>query len=480
MRLVGLVPLASLLACGSVEQDAADGSAGAQADASVNDAGEPDAQSASPGDLRWALSLSAMSGYGIADGPGGLIVTGSITAPAELGDDVLIPRSANDMVIAGVRSSDASFLYTAQHGARGGGAGYGFLDHADSGGNAMAYGVSYGDVDLGRGVVPGGGGGTDPASPPADGFIGRYGPGAPAWILRAVGPGEDKILTTAPAQGSKLYAAGWFEETTAIGGQSYPTSGGRDLLLTRLNTFTGATDFVRTYGGLGRDEISGAAGDGASLILGGFFDDTLAFDANVEVTATGGGLDVWVAKFDSDANPVWAVSFGGSADDRGAVVAMDQAGDIYVAGQFRDEIAFGAVNLTARGQGDIFVAKLDGADGDVAWAIAIGTDGEDGPGAIAFDGAGHVVVAGTIGGPLDDEPALGGVEALLVSLDDTANGATRWRKVISTSGADYAWDVTVGTSGDLFAIINLGGPFDFGIPIIGPPNPAGVLLRIAP
>src|SRR2546429_8245574 len=107
-------------------------------------------------------------------------------------------------------------------------------------------------------MVAGGGG------PGADGFVGRYGSSTtPAWLLRAVGPGEDKIIASAPAPGGKLYAAGWFEQTTTIGTQSYPSNNNsRDLLLMRLNTFTGDPDFVRTFGGTGRDEISDAYGDG--------------------------------------------------------------------------------------------------------------------------------------------------------------------------------------------------------------------------
>src|SRR5207248_183940 len=132
-------------------------------------------------------------------------------------------------------------------------------------------------------------------------------------------------------------------------------------------------DFVRTFGGIGRDEISDADGDGQNLVLGGFFDDTLPLGGGKTVTASGGGLDVWVAKFDANAAPLWAVSFGGSSDDRGTVVALDPSGDVYVAAQFQNQIALGAINLIAKGMGDIFVAKLHGGDGSVAWAIAIGS-----------------------------------------------------------------------------------------------------------
>ena len=130
--------------------------------------------------------------------------------------------------------------------------------------------------------------------------------------------------------------------------------------------------------------------------------------------------------------------------------------------------------------GDIFVARLRGTDGGVRWAISIGTSGDDAPSTLLVDRAGNLVLAATIGGPLDDEPAEGGGEALLVSLDPADNGATRWRKVISTTGSDYGWDAAIGASGDVLALFDLGGPYDFGSSLIGPANPTSVLMKFAP
>ena len=468
-----------MAACGSVDSgvrpDGATADDGGFADGQpVKDAG-PDAMVSPGGELRWVRSLSSMSVYGVAEGPAGVVVAGSMTAPADLGGGALIPQGASDLVVASYASADAAFLYAVRHGATGSGQGYGFLDDTDATGNPLVHGVSYGpSVDLGKGVVNGGGGEG------ADGYIGRYGPGQPAWILRAVGPGDDKILATAPAPGGKLYAGGFFEQTIDFAGQSYTSNGGRDILLGRLNTFTGATDLVRQLGGAGRDELSDAAGDGTHLVLAGFFDATLSFGNNVAVTAAGGGLDLWVAGLDGDAQPVWAKSFGGSGDDRGTLVAVDGQGDVYVAAQFRNQIALGAVNLTSKGQGDIVVAKLHGADGSVAWAISMGSVGDDGPFELVADDHGRLFLGAGLGAALEGESSLGGTDAMIVSLDAAGNGALRWRKIISTPGAEFGQSLAIGLDGDVLAALNLGGAFDFGVPIVGPPSPAAVLLRIAP
>jgi hypothetical protein len=52
--------------------------------------------------------------------------------------------------------------------------------------------------------------------------------------------------------------------------------------------------------------------------------------------------------------------------------------------------------------------------------------------------------------------------------------------VFMTAGSDGVFTASVGATGDIYAVVNLGGSFDFGRPLIGPPAPASVVLRIVP
>ncbi|HSR99227.1 MAG TPA: hypothetical protein VLM79_19375 [Kofleriaceae bacterium] len=236
-----------------------------------------------------------------------------------------------------------------------------------------------------------------------------------------------------------------------------------------MNTFTGAVSKTVTFGGMGRDEISNVAGDGTNLIVGGFFDDALAFGGTAAALAgTANNLDVFVAKLDANLAGVWAVKLGGTGEDRSTCVALDAAGDVYVAGTFQDQVAFGAVNLTAMGMHDIFVAKLRGTNGSVAWAIQLGTTGDDSVSRILVDKAGHPVVVGSLNG-----------DALIASLD-ASNGTMRWQKQVATAGPDGVFNASIGATGDIYAVVNLGGTFDFGKPLIGPAAPASVVMRIVP
>jgi hypothetical protein len=449
--------LIALAACGRVQPNP--------------DGAPSDGANHQPGDIIWARSMSAAFGQGIAEGAGGLIFTGSITAPADLGGGVLTPLGQADLVIGDFMASDASYVYHNRINRPGGGQVYGFLDRTDGLGNPLVFGVSYGDVDLGKGPVSGGGGSADATF--ADGFIGRYGPNAPAWVNRLVGPGEDKILSTAPAPGGELYVGGWFEQTTSWEGHSLTSTGGRDLFLAKLNSFNGEITLTKQLGGPGRDEISSIAGDGTDLVVGGFFDDTLDFGgATKPITASAASgaatLDLFVARLDATATGIWSAQFGGTGEDRSTQIALDARGDVYIAAVFENEIAFGAVNLTARAMHDVALAKLRGSDGAVLWAISLGTDADDSAMHITTDHANNPTVSGFLGS-----------DAFIASFD-TLNGAARWQHTIHTTGASYGWTVTTGVDDAIYAVVDLGGPFDFGVPLIGPPAPASVVLRIAP
>ena len=459
--------VASVSACGSVNSDRPDAAPpdAAQPDAAI-DAPAVDGAVPRPGDLVWVRSMSAAFGLGVADGAGGLIFTGSITAPTDFGGGTMTPTGATDLAIGGFKPDDASYVYQNRINKVGGGSVFGFLQMADNIGNPLIYGVSYGDVDLGKGPV-GGGNGADQTK--ADGYIGRYGPNVPGWVNRIVGVAEDKIIATAPAPSGEIYGAGWFEGTPTWNSAMLTSAGGRDLFISRMNSFTGAVSKTSTFGGAGRDEISSIAGDGTNLIVGGFFDDQLAFGGTAPVIAgTAGILDVYVAKLDANLAGIWAVKFGGTGEERGTTVALDDAGDVYVAGVFEGQVAFGAVNLTAMGMHDIFVAKLRGTNGSVAWAIQLGTPLDDSASRILVDKAGHPVVVGSLNG-----------DALIASFD-ASNGAMRWQKQVATAGPDGVFNASIGATGDIYAVVNLGGPFDFGKPLIGPPAPASVVMRIAP
>ena len=115
-------------------------------------------------------------------------------------------------------------------------------------------------------------------------------------------------------------------------------------------------------------------GDGNSVVTG-HITGTVVFGRGElnETTLVSEGNSLFVAKFDIHGALLWARAVAG--DLRGQAIAVDAAGNSYVAGSFRFGAAFPETLLIgpASGVHDFFVAKYD-PDGHFAWARQGGPD----------------------------------------------------------------------------------------------------------
>ena len=102
----------------------------------------------------------------------------------------------------------------------------------------------------------------------------------------------------------------------------------------------------------------------------GEFGDTVDFDPgpNVYNLTAIGGADVFVSKFNSNGQFLWAVSFDAFNEEFGNAIATDIFGNVYLTGRFNGTVDFdpglGTYNLSPNG---IFVLKLD-TNGAFIWA----------------------------------------------------------------------------------------------------------------
>ncbi len=114
-----------------------------------------------------------------------------------------------------------------------------------------------------------------------------------------------------------------------------------------------------------------------------------------------GRADAFVGKLDSKGKWLWARSFGGTADETGMQIALDNANNVIVSGWFYTTADFGGTTLTSKGYRDMFVAKLD-ASGKLQWARRAGGVGIDGPLGLSVDSSGAIFVGGQFSGASAD------------------------------------------------------------------------------
>ena len=96
-------------------------------------------------------------------------------------------------------------------------------------------------------------------------------------------------------------------------------------------------------------------------------------------------------------NLEWAVNFGGESFDNANSISVDGQGNVFTTGHFKGTSDFDpsndVVNLTANGEDDIFVSKLD-ASGNFVWAKNLGGTSSDIANCITSDDLGNMYITG--------------------------------------------------------------------------------------
>lgn len=257
-------------------------------------------------------------------------------------------------------------------------------------------------------------------------------------------------------------------------------TGDRATVIAHLG-YSGEIVSTKTFESAGLVMPSAIAWTGANIIVAGTFNGPTAFGSQPQLNLTSAGFDLWVAKLMPDGTAVWAIPIGSSGDEKYPVMTIDSAGDVYVAGPIAAAITLGSFSIGGAGGSDIFVAKLRNTDGSVVWAKSFGSTADDEPAGIAINSSGQILVSGSIGGALQaGGPFSGESDIVLASFSST--GTRLWTKVIGTTGADGGSGVSAGTNG-FYATVNLGadiGSSIEGVPIQGAPRPTSAIFKIQP
>ena len=147
------------------------------------------------------------------------------------------------------------------------------------------------------------------------------------------------------------------------------------LPLPRIHAQSPSFRWVEKSGGPGNDYGYGIAVDGAgNSYVAGSFNGSATFGETSVISQ--GGADIFIAKYDNGGNLLWVRSAGGATNDAASAVAVDGSGNCYVTGVFQGTATFGNTSLTSAGGPDIFIAKYDSA-GNFVWARQAGGSSDD-------------------------------------------------------------------------------------------------------
>ncbi len=341
----------------------------------------------------------------------------------------------------------------------------------DTAGNIFITGYFYSggaDFDPGTGIAElEGKGGNDI-------FIARYDPqGNYVWAASVGGLRDQYSEAIGVDAAGNIYITGRFQDTVDFD----PGTGTAELIATGNNF----DRFIAKYDGQGNyiwaKQLSNTATNldmavdaAGNMHITGYFTGTTDFNPASGVTnnlVSKGSADIFIAKYDSSGNYVWAYNMGSnntSRQDRGMGITLDDVGNIYVTGYFFGTADFATTGtvpaelVSNGGISDIFLAKYDN-NGNYIWAKGLGGLGRDEGNGIAVDAAGNVYVTGYHIGKADFNPATGAADTfylygnsssdVFVAKYDNA-GNYVWARGIASKGGDAGNSVAVNAAGDVY------------------------------
>ena len=187
------------------------------------------------------------------------------------------------------------------------------------------------------------------------------------WGAHASGSGStDSVMSIEMDAQGRTYVCGYFYNTAVFGNTTLSSSGSYDVFVGRLSN--GAWDWVQRAGGSSSDQCRDiAVDDGGNVTITGYYYSSNSATFGSTTLSGQGSNDIFVARLDSGGNWIWAKSAGGSSSDYGNGVAMDNAGNAYLTGEYYNTGYFGSITLNSYSYQEAFLAKLDNA-GNFVWA----------------------------------------------------------------------------------------------------------------
>lgn len=265
-------------------------------------------------------------------------------------------------------------------------------------------------------------------------------------------------------------SSGTFNLTTLNGAGSNVS----DIFISKLDA-SGQFIWAANIGGLDEDYSRSIITDfSGNVYTTGFFKGTADFDPGPGIfNMTSNGLrDIYILKLNSNGNFIWAKQIGGTSNDEGFSIKIDNSGNIITTGVFNGTVDFdpgiGTFFLSPVAA-NAFIQKLD-SNGNFIWAKRlgpatglIGTLGTS----IDIDATGNIYTTGHFSQTADFDPGPGifnlnssGLSDVYVSKLDS-NGNFIWAKNMGGTQHDNAHGIVVDALGNIYTTGVFYGTSDF-------------------
>lgn len=226
----------------------------------------------------------------------------------------------------------------------------------------------------------------------------------------------------------------------------------------------GVLEWVKLFSATGEVSGRGISSDAnGNALITGTFKGTLIL-GTTSLTANSANGDVFVAKLDANGNTIWAKTFGQTGENYARGIDSDSEGNIYVSGVYDTQIALGSITLYSNGQKDVFLAKFD-TNGNAIWAKTRGSTGNDEGCELEVNTNGNVFFSGSYTGTItlngENFVAKGLRDVFVAKVDK--NGTFLWQKTMGSTQDDVNYAIGLNrTNENIVTVGTFAGTFTQG------------------
>jgi hypothetical protein len=404
---------------------------------------------------------------------GNVYITGSFEVGMDIdggpGYEYLQALGTNDVFISKYNKS-GEFKWGRKMG--GDGLDQGFDCAIDTNGNVYTIGVYEGPSDFDPGPAVANLSGT---AGDLNIFISKLDSnGNYVWAKRISGASDQFAWSIELDEQGNIYYTGGFKGVCdfdpGAGTYNLTSAGWSDIFISKL-TPSGTLVWAKKFGGSEEDVAYGLTlDDNQNVYITGNFTDSFDIDPGTDTLifqSTNNTMDIFVMKTNSAGTFEWAkqINAGGQFDS-GFSVDLDQSGNIYTTGCFKDTADFdpgpGINNRISAGDYDAYIYKLDN-NGNYLDAFQIGSSGAD----IGYDiyvnqssdiycsGVFNGLVAFNNTGPTQYLPSSGTQDIFLAKYNPSGN--TEFVSNIGGTGSDIGFSLVQDNEGFIY----LTGGFEY-------------------
>ncbi|MFY0674010.1 MAG: T9SS type A sorting domain-containing protein [Bacteroidia bacterium] len=311
----------------------------------------------------------------------------------------------------------------------------------------------------------------------ASGFVAKYSNnGKFIWGINIGGNSVDNATCLAISANNSIVVAGGYSDTVdfdlGAGVNQQIAPSGQDI-------------FVAKYDSLGKHlwafSINASVSDYAQevevdkkgdIIVAGTFSNTADFDpsSNTQNLTRAGRNDVFLAKYSSAGNYIWAKAIGGTGNEYAHGLEISNGRMIYLTGTFESTVDFdpssSTTSKTSNGRGDVFLAKYD-TNGDFEWVSTFGSSNNEVINDIELDKTGNAYLTGYIISTTDFDPSSSSANLTPVGSGDVyvakydSSGNYEWAKRMGNTNFDTGTALALDSFNHIWAGGYFAGTVDF-------------------